>query len=294
MKIITLVSAKGGVGKTTLTANLATALAAAGKRVIALDFDPQNALHLHFGGAPDAIDGVSRATLENRSWLGLVQPATAAFAGVGGQPPTAAPDLAVVPAVIPFGEVNESDRRRFEAYLDAHPDALRAGIASLPLDQDDYVLVDTPPGASVYLRQALASAQFALPVVLADAASYATLPKTEGLIAAYCASRADFAGAAYVVNQVDSSRQLAKDVVKVLRSTLGERMVPTVIHQDQAVADALAYETTVLQYDALCVAAVDFNACARWLIDMLDSPAGRFGRAAEEAIREAGWQGADR
>ena len=46
MKVITVVSAKGGVGKTTLAANLASVLAARGRRVIALDLDPQNALRL--------------------------------------------------------------------------------------------------------------------------------------------------------------------------------------------------------------------------------------------------------
>ena len=48
MKVITVVSAKGGVGKTTLAANLASVIAARGRRVLALDLDPQNALRLHF------------------------------------------------------------------------------------------------------------------------------------------------------------------------------------------------------------------------------------------------------
>jgi ATPases involved in chromosome partitioning len=42
MKVIAVVSAKGGVGKTTLAANLASVLATSGRRVIALDLDPQN------------------------------------------------------------------------------------------------------------------------------------------------------------------------------------------------------------------------------------------------------------
>ena len=38
-KVITITSGKGGVGKTTVTANLSTALAMAGYKVVAIDAD---------------------------------------------------------------------------------------------------------------------------------------------------------------------------------------------------------------------------------------------------------------
>ena len=38
-EIITITSGKGGVGKSTTTANIATALAMSGNRVVAIDFD---------------------------------------------------------------------------------------------------------------------------------------------------------------------------------------------------------------------------------------------------------------
>ena len=49
MTLICFASPKGGVGKTTLAANVANELARSGQHVIALDLDPQNALRLHFG-----------------------------------------------------------------------------------------------------------------------------------------------------------------------------------------------------------------------------------------------------
>ncbi len=49
MPLIVFASPKGGVGKTTMAANIADALRRNGRRVLAMDFDPQNTLRLHFG-----------------------------------------------------------------------------------------------------------------------------------------------------------------------------------------------------------------------------------------------------
>jgi len=49
MRKIAVINQKGGVGKTTTTANLGAALARAGRRVLLIDLDPQGHLGLHFG-----------------------------------------------------------------------------------------------------------------------------------------------------------------------------------------------------------------------------------------------------
>src|ERR1700678_3447813 len=53
MRSIAVLNQKGGVGKTTTAVNLSAALAAAGRRVMLLDLDPQAHATLHLGLMPD-------------------------------------------------------------------------------------------------------------------------------------------------------------------------------------------------------------------------------------------------
>ena len=126
MKVIAIVSAKGGVGKTTLTANLATALQREGvATLLVVDMDPQNALGLHFGADPRSLAGVSRASLAGEDW-----------GSVCVQSPSGV-------HVLPYGVVNESDRVAFERHLDAHPNWLEQQLQGLELPEDAVVLIDT-------------------------------------------------------------------------------------------------------------------------------------------------------
>ncbi len=250
MKIIAIVSAKGGVGKTTVAANLSTAFNHSGQTVLAVDIDPQNALRFHLGIDPNTINGISRATLSNQNWR------EACFKNPAGI------------YTLPYGSVNEQDRHAFERHLEAHPDWLLTQLQALKLGDDDLVVLDTPPGPSIYMRQVLSVAHMVIIVTLADAASYATLPMMEGLMQTYCTGRPGFVDYAVVINQLDLSRQLSQDVSQVMRANFGERVVGLIRH-DQAVCEALAFDQSVLDYDTRCQATRDFLACAQQVMARL-------------------------
>ncbi|WP_246793113.1 cellulose biosynthesis protein BcsQ [Burkholderia perseverans] len=251
MKVVSVVSAKGGVGKTTIAANLASVLAAQGRHVVAIDLDPQNSLRLYFGVPLDSVDGLSRAALAGSLWQSAI------VDGADGV------------TVLAFGALVEEEQHLFERRLDHDPTWLARGIRDLHLGEDDIVIIDTPPGSSAYTRAALSAAHFTVNVVLADAASYAAIPQMQRMIDAYAAPRPEFVGEGYVVNQIDQSRQLNKDVLRVLREMLGAHMFPGVIHDDEGVSESLACNTTVVNYDPVSQVSADLRACAAWLLDAL-------------------------
>lgn len=253
MSIVGIVSMKGGVGKTSTAANLATAMASllGPGRVSVVDLDPQDALHWHFGLGNASAPGVTEQSLANRDWRGIAQ------------------QTAFDVACLSYGAGDEDDREAFEALLAEQPAWIGEQIARADLDDNAIVLIDTPPGPSVYLKQVFACADLILVVLLADAGSYATIPAMESWIEDMLTVRPDLASV-YVLNQVDAGQPLSRDVANLLRQHFGERIAPVGIHSDEAVGEALAFQQPVLVYDPHGQASHDLARLAAWVIDTLN------------------------
>lgn len=250
MKVVAVVSAKGGVGKTTLTANLADALRLSGHPVLAVDLDPQNSLQHYFG-------------LPLREGLGLAWAAEAP-AGLRDALLTTARGVSLVP----YGLCDEPRRLAFERRLAERADWLARALDGLGLPEEQIVLLDTPPGPSLYLAQALSAADLAVAVVLPDAGSYMTVPQLQRLIQTYGAANPRFQGYGFVLNQLDQERRLNQDVARMLRDAFEPHMMGGV-HRDESLSEALAFGQTIFQYAPHSEAAHDIAACSRWLGDRL-------------------------
>jgi cellulose synthase operon protein YhjQ len=250
MSVVAVVSMKGGVGKTSTTANLAAAMALklGENRVLALDLDPQNALQWHFGSDASRREGVCSQSLQRGDWREV------AFTNPFGV------------ICLPYGVVSEQEREAFESLLAAEPAWLEGELERAGLSDDHVVLIDMPPGPSVYLNQGFACADLVLIVLLADAGSYSTIVAMEAWIDEISLQRPGLQSL-YLLNQVDEAAPLNRDMGEILRQRLGQRLLPIWIHQDEAVSEALAFLQPVLSYDPGCQATDDFHRLAAGLLE---------------------------
>ena len=271
MVVIPVISSKGGVGKTTVAANLSTVLAERGHHVLAIDLDPQNALRFHLANDPhQCVEGLAEVAAGQLTWTQAMRP------GHGGT------------VVLPFGTVDDERQIELEQQLARHPDWLGDTLARFALPEDTLVVLDTPPGPTVYMQQALRTANFCVVTVLADAGSFATLPIIERMVDKYCRPRADYGGSAYVVNQVAPSRRLNHDVFEMLRARLQSELLG-VLHQDESVSEALASALPVHRYAPLSQAAQDLSVCADRLLARIAAAAANRAAHAQPAADPA-WQ----
>lgn len=244
MPIITIASIKGGVGKTTISTNLAVALAKKGSSVVVFDMDPQNAARYHLGLSADVEDGWAN----QKDWADCVQETES---GV---------------FCLPFGDITEKQRALLEKSLMERDNWIKDRL--LKLSSEVWYIIDTPPGPSAYMKQALQAADLVIGLLAEDAASYVTVPAMEKLLKNY---DVDPDCSYYLLNKSAPENELNRDIRAILTHQLSHRMTPVSIHLDQAVPESLAQNRTVAGYNETAQSAEDFDMLAQWIIELSES-----------------------
>jgi chromosome partitioning protein len=139
---------KGGVGKSTITCNLAAMAANAGRRTLVIDLDPQgNSTRYLLGeGADDAMVGAAEF-FETTLKFSVRNPNTGDFIVE-----TPWENLHLMPSSAKLDELHSKLESRYKIYK------LRDALAELADDYDE-VWIDTPPALNFYTRSALIAAE---------------------------------------------------------------------------------------------------------------------------------------
>ena len=218
--VIAVVSLKGGVGKTTISAALTGALALQGP-AFAIDMDPQNALRHHLGAVSDEDDEI--AGLNGDDWRAILRD------GLAGT------------QMLPYGSLPDKERRVLERRIENDNEWLNRHLVAMKLQQSDVVILDTPPGPTPYMEQALAVADQVVVVITPDAGSFLTLDQLDRQLenVEHCS---------FIVNQFDTSRTFCQDMLEVLKRRLGDKLIG-VIPFDHAISEGLAFGSMPLLTD---------------------------------------------
>jgi chromosome partitioning protein len=235
--VIAVANQKGGVGKTTTTANLGAALALRGKRVLLVDLDPQGNLTSAFGLEKDVQQTVAESLLDRRVPLPVVPVAN----GASNHEGTARP-LAVVPAAVGLASAEAQLMNKLGREL-----RLRDQLLSVD-DRYDYVMIDTPPSLGVLTINALVAASKVIIPTEARFFSWQGLQMLEESIEEilYLNPRLEVLG--ILLSKMDRRLKEERQVAEYLRQRWGARVFGTEVSTNSKILEAGSAGTSVFHY----------------------------------------------
>jgi chromosome partitioning protein len=234
--IIAVANQKGGVGKTTTTANLGAALALRGCRVLLVDLDPQGNLTSAFGLEKDVQQTVAESLLDRRVPLPVVPVANGATVDPNAR------HLSVVPAAVGLASAEAQLMNKLGRELRLRDQLLTVG------DQFDFIMIDTPPSLGVLTINALVAATRVIIPTEARFFSLQGLQMLEESIEEilYLNPRLEVLG--ILLSKMDRRLKEERQVAQYLRQRWGVRVFGTEVSTNSKILEAGSAGTSVFHY----------------------------------------------
>jgi cellulose synthase operon protein YhjQ len=247
MFVVAIVSASGGTGRTSLTANLASLLTRHEQPVLAVELDPSNRLGLYLGVTVRNPAGIVDLSAD-QTWHHAAQRNTDHV------------------NLVHFGH-GVNTHRTHEKLSVIENRGVRDYLLDLSPPSDCVVLIDTQRAPSLCFDCALAAADLILNVITAQPGCFEDIAVMHAHYERRFSAGPEHApGMFHVLNKVNSAKLLSDDIINILRVRLKSKMLRYVIHQDEAMPEAMASNQCVADYAPHSQASHDLQGLADWLL----------------------------
>ncbi|MBT6931679.1 MAG: ParA family protein [Proteobacteria bacterium] len=239
---------KGGVGKTTTTINLASALGQEGKKVLLIDLDPQANATVGSGIDREGLSCTVYQMLLDR--CSLAETIVSSESGFDVLPAEAG----LAGAQVELTGEDEGDNYKLKAALET-------------ATHYDFVLIDCPPALNVLTLNALVAADSYLIPVQCEYYALEGLAGLEDTIRRIKDSiNGNLELEGVVRTMYDGRNSLTNEVSKQLGNVYNERLYETVIPRNVRLAEAPGFGKSVIDYDPNCPGAIAYRQLARELL----------------------------